>query len=113
MKNFILSVICLSIISSVVYAIPPMLRLSLFEAKEGIKYMARRNINTLRSTSGYKPENQSPTFSYLHLPKKVEFLDADHEIFIPASPNKQFAKISPPDIKKENDHTVGVDLKKK
>jgi|GEM_PF-3473862 len=73
----------------------------------------KRSFTTQKATKSYKPDNQSPKFSYIQLPKKVEFLDSEHEIFIPISPKKQFSKVSPPHIKKESDHTVDVDLKKK
>lgn len=74
---------------------------------------AKRFFVTQKSTKGFRPKDQSPQFSYVQLPTKVEFLDVEHEIFIPISPKKQFSKVSPPHIKKESDHTVDVDLKKK
>jgi len=73
----------------------------------------KKAFSTQKATKAFKPKDQSPQFSYVHLPKKVEFLDVEHEIFIPISPKKQFSKVSPPPIKKESDHTVDVDLKKK
>jgi len=73
----------------------------------------RKAFSTQKATKAFKPQDQSPQFSYVPLPTKVEFLDVEHEIFIPISPKKQFSKVSPPHIKKESDHTVDVDLKKK
>lgn len=49
----------------------------------------KRFFTTHKSTKSYKPENQSPKFSYIQLAKKVEFLDSEDKIFIPVTTPKQ------------------------
>lgn len=65
-------------------------------------HLAKQRFETQKATKRSKPKVQSPTFSYLQLPQKVEFLDSEHEMFIPSSPTKPLSKVSP-DIKKESD----------
>ena len=117
MKIFILSIIYLSTISSIVCAVPPTLRVALLEAREGIEFMVRRNMGTLRVTPGFKPEKQTEIpkefISHREFPRKVKFLDGDHSLFIVPGDKRQTTTTEAPQVTRENDHSVRVDLKKK
>lgn len=115
MKKFILSAICFSFISSIACAIPPTLRTALLEAGEGIKFMAKRSVNTLRITPGFRPEKQPEVpFQQIERPGRVRFLDHNHEFYVPI--NRQIVstpEISSPKVTREDNHSVRVDLDQK
>ena len=64
-------------------------------------HLVKQPFAAQKTTKSYKPEKKYPTFSYLQLPQKVDFLDSEHEIFSPLSSTNPFFKVSP-DIKRES-----------
>lgn len=116
MKNFILSIICLSVLSSAVYAIPPVLRLSLVEVGEGIKYMARRSMSTLKATPGYRPDKEVQKVQLIRatVPSRIKYTDKEGESYISLAPFKEDdSRIMVPSLEVQDDHSVLVHLKKK
>lgn len=114
MKKLILLAICFSFISSIACAIPPSLRLILSEAGEGVRFMAKRSISTLKATPGFKPDKQ-PIFPIqkANLPTRVKFLDEGHESYIPLDENLlKERELRMPIITREN-NSIHIELKKK
>ena len=112
MKKFILSVICLSIVSSAACAIPPTLRAVLLEAKEGAKFMVRRSMSTVKSLPGYTPKDQSDlTVVESRMPTRIKLLGP--ESYVPLD-TKQFhaRELDKPVVTKDS-HSILVELKKK
>lgn len=114
MKKFLLVSVCLSLISSVVCA--GRLERILTEGEKVIE-MARRSMSTLRVTPGFKPAKQPeiPTkfISHREFPRRVQFLDRDHSLFIVPGDKRHSTTLEAPKVTREDDHSVRVDLKKK
>lgn len=116
MKKFILSVACFSFISSAVYAVPPTLRSILLEAGEGIKFMTRRSISTVKATPGYRPDREAQKVHLIRatVPSRVKYTDKEGESYIPLPPFKEDdSRIMVPSLEVQDDHSVLVHLKKK
>ncbi|HQS84482.1 MAG TPA: hypothetical protein PLY23_06225 [Alphaproteobacteria bacterium] len=113
MKKFLLSSICLSFISSVVCA--GRFERILTEGEKVVE-MARKSMSTLRVTAGFKPEKQPEIprefISHREFPRRVQFLDRDHSLFIVPGDKRQSTTSEAPKVTREDDHSVRVDFKK-
>ncbi|HQS83535.1 MAG: hypothetical protein B7Y25_05890 [Alphaproteobacteria bacterium 16-39-46] len=113
MKKFLLSVVCLSVISSVVSA--GRFDRVLLLAGERFSEMTKRSMSTVvRSTPGFRPEKQ-PSFSMkeVNMPTRVRFLDEGHELYVPL--DKKLLKernLRIPHTTREKSN-IHVELKKK
>lgn len=86
---------------------------------EGIKAVGIRAMSAV-ITPGFKPEVFPDVINMLpktlvpkkKLPTNVKFLDFDHSLYAELSDKESF-NVGLPEVTRENDHSIRVDLKKK
>lgn len=128
MKSFILpSISILALSASAVYAgggfsrlaslesSYPMVRHRISVKPNWFMTYSSRKYGTLRSTIGSKPTKPMPENpSYEEMPRKVRFLDDQHERYVPKTGSvKETSKDSLPNVEKKNSSTTIITPQKK
>lgn len=127
MKNFILlSIGILALSASAVYAgggfsrlaiesSYPMVRRGISVKPNWFMTYSSRKYGTLRATIGSKPTKPMPEKPfYEEMPKKVRFLDEQHERYVPKTGAvKEASKDSLPNVEKKNSSTTIITPQKK